>query len=229
MTDGAGGAARASAAGFVAAFDRCQRLEQDLADGQVPIALVGAFDDVPRRFAGRRLAQHLLPDVVRTCCRCRCASCRRASRASASAGSRSSSRSRSLLRSLRQVDPELEQHDPLVGEHPLVLPDFLQLRVEAASSSISLAHVRVAIVSLYHAFMKMPILPARRQRAPVAPRRRARVAPPRRAGRTRSVRMWRGSIHSFSLFAVSPRPPPSTPVISTAPGRARPAPGRTAR
>ena len=36
-------------------------IEQHLADRQMPITFVFAFDDRPRRFGGRRLAQHLLP------------------------------------------------------------------------------------------------------------------------------------------------------------------------
>ena len=56
---------QSSGLGGVGAKRRLHRIQQDLADGEIAIALVDAFDDVPRRFARGRFAQQVLPQIVR--------------------------------------------------------------------------------------------------------------------------------------------------------------------
>ena len=65
MTEGAGGVGVRFGAVALTRKSSLYRTEQDLADRQVAVAFVGALDDVPRRHAGRRLAQQMLPQLMR--------------------------------------------------------------------------------------------------------------------------------------------------------------------
>jgi len=149
--------------------DAPHRVEQDAADGEAAVMVVGAFDDAPRRFAARGFAQHVLPQRVRLAVKPpRFPVAARDAPAGA----------RVLLQALeacllvlpRKMDPELEQHEPFLDEHPLVVADRLELQLEPlfAAQAGKMRGERLVVPGVHEdadtAFG--------RQRAPVAPRQR---------------------------------------------------------
>ena len=146
---------------------RAHRIEQDATDGQIAVTLVGPLDHIPRRRRRRRFAQQRLPQwigfaigVVRLPVVAR--------RAPGKARVAFDRLQASFLLGLGQVDPELEQHQPFVAQHLLVLADRLQMRLEpiVVDAAVHPRPHRLVVPGVH----EYPDPAARRQRLPIAPR-----------------------------------------------------------
>src|SRR3984893_2149798 len=162
---------------------RCARIELDLAHGQIAIALVSAFDHVPRCLAGRGLSQQVLPQLVRPVIDAISVPV---------VTSHAPARARIVFQRLQplflldlgEMNPELEQHRAFIAEHLLVLADGLDVRMETVVVDLAAPTRCFAHRFVVPGVEKDADLALRRQRPPVPPHRRTL----RLFGRPRSER-----------------------------------------
>ena len=134
------------------------------------VPLVLTFDDGPRGLGSGRLAQHLFPKRTQLLIRAHSAIIELERLVNAG---RFLERLQTLVQSVfRQVDPEFEQHEAFVEQHPLVGARLLQINLECRL-------VELAREPRRHNFgvpgiQKDADTALRRQCAPVTPRRRSR-------------------------------------------------------